>query len=273
MLGCLNTMDNIQIVILALVQGFTEFLPVSSSAHLILTPMFFGYDDQGLAFDVAVHLGSLAAVILYFRRELSLMAHDFFYSLGSNGVQTENSRLAWMIIIGTLPIIVVGKLLLSIIEEDMRSTVVISTTTILFGLILFWIDKKSKKVRSEYSIQWGEALFIGFMQVLAIIPGTSRSAITMIAALKIGLTRQAASRFSFLLSIPTILMSGMLLGYKLLNTTATVHWSDLALGVLLAFVSAYVCINLFLKVIDRFSMTPFVIYRLLLGLILIGVVV
>lgn len=266
-------MDSLQIAILALVQGITEFLPVSSSAHLILTPMIFGYDDQGLAFDVAVHLGSLAAVTLYFRRELSLMAHDFFHSLSSNGVQTENSRLAWMIIIGTLPIVIAGKLLLSIIEEDMRSTVVISTTTILFGLMLFWIDRKSRKVRSEYSIQWREALFIGSMQVLAIIPGTSRSAITMIAALKIGLTRQAASRFSFLLSIPTILMSGMLLGYQLINTTTPVYWSDLALGVLLAFISAYVCINFFLKLIDRFSMTPFVIYRLALGGILIGIFV
>lgn len=266
-------MDNTQIVILALIQGLTEFLPVSSSAHLILTPMVLGYDDQGLAFDVAVHLGSLAAVTLYFRRELSLMTHDFFYSLGANGVQTENSRLAWMVIIGTLPIIVLGKLLLNIIEEDMRSTMVIATTTILFGLVLYWVDKKSRKVRTEYSVHWRESLFIGLMQVLAIIPGTSRSAITMIAAMKIGLTRQAASRFSFLLSIPTILMSGTLLSYKLISSTISVDWGDLALGVLLAFVAAYACIKFFLQLIDRVNMTPFVLYRLLLGFILIGTLV
>lgn len=266
-------MDNTQILLLSIIQGLTEFLPVSSSAHLILAPKFFGYQDQGLAFDVAVHLGSLVAVTMYFRRELYLMTREFFRSLGPCGVVTENSRLAWMIIIGTLPIVLVGMMVHSLIEDNMRSVTVIASTTIFFGLALYWADIKGDKTRSEYSLRWRGALFIGLMQVLAIIPGTSRSGITMIAAMKIGLTRQAASRFSFLLSIPTITISSILLGYKLISMENAVPWEDIILGISLAFIAAYACIKFFLQLIDKLSMTPFVIYRLVLGFILVGFLV
>ncbi|MES9880607.1 MAG: undecaprenyl-diphosphate phosphatase, partial [Sedimenticola sp.] len=217
-------MDILQIILLALVQGLTEFLPISSSAHLILAPMLFDYPDQGLAFDVAVHLGSLLAVATYFRHELYVMIRDFFASLRANGRKTENSRMAWMIILATLPVMVAGLLLKSIVQNDLRSITVIAVTTLLFGLLLLWADIKGNKRRDEYSVSWRDALFIGLLQAVALIPGTSRSGITMTAGLLLGMTRQAASRFSFLLSIPTILMSGTLVTYDLISGAEAVAW-------------------------------------------------
>ncbi len=266
-------MDGLQITILALLQGLTEFLPISSSAHLILAPRLFGYDDQGLAFDVAVHIGSLLAVITYFRHELVTMRQDFFGSFGANGRKTEHSRLAWMIILSTLPILLFGKLAVSLVQNDLRSTSVIATTTILFGLLLYWADRRGRQTRDEWSIRWKDALIIGLFQALAIIPGVSRSGITMTAGMMLGMTREATSRFSFLLSIPTIIMSGILVTMELLDSPVAPDWSSMALGILLAFLSSWLCIHVFLRLIERIRMTPFVIYRLLLGLLLIGIII
>ncbi len=266
-------MDSLQILILAIVQGLTEFLPISSSAHLILTPILFGYHDQGLAFDVAVHLGSLMAVITYFRQELLLMASDFFRSLKPQAETTENARMVWMIIIATLPIALAGELFLILMNGELRSIEVIAATTILFGLLLLWYDRKGSQLREEYSISWRDALTIGLFQVLALIPGTSRSGITMTAGLMLGLTREAASRFSFLLSIPTILMSGSVVTLELILNPSPVNWLALASGALLSFAAAYLCIHYFLQLINRIGMLPFVIYRLLLGAVLIGITI
>lgn len=266
-------MDALQVIVLALVQGLTEFLPISSSAHLILTPILLGYADQGLAFDVSVHLGSLLAVIAFFRHELLVMTQDFFGSFGSGGRKTENSRMVWMIILATLPIMLFGKLFISEVQHDLRSIPVIAATTILFGLLLLWSDKTGKQVRDEYSTTWRDALFIGLFQVLALIPGTSRSGITITAGIMLGMTREAASRFSFLLSIPTILMSGTLVTMQLIANPTPVNWLALSFGALLSFVSAYLCIHFFLQLIKLISMTPFVIYRLVLGGVLIWVAV
>jgi len=262
-------MDTIQILILSLVQGLTEFLPVSSSAHLILTPRIFGYQDQGLAFDVAVHLGSLVAVMGYFRADIARMLSDFFFALTANGTSTRESRMAWMIILATLPIIIIGGAFKSLVATDLRSTLVIAATTILFGILLYWFDIKGKRSRDEYSVNWKDALVIGVFQALAIIPGTSRSGITMTAGLMLGLTRKAASRFSFLLAIPTILMSGALVTLDLVQSDLPVMWNELLLGAALSFVSAYLCIHVFLKMIEKMGMLPFVIYRLLLGSVLL----
>jgi len=262
-------MDSIQILILSLVQGITEFLPISSSAHLILTPRIFGYQDQGLAFDVAVHLGSLIAVIGYFHTDITRMLHAFLRSLGRKGVATAESRMLWMIVLATLPVVVVGAIFKSLVETDLRSTLVIALTTILFGLLLYWFDVKGRRSRDEYSVDWKDALVIGLFQALAIIPGTSRSGITMTAGLMLGLTREAASRFSFLLAIPTILMSGGLVTLDLIRSDLPVIWNELMLGAALSFVSAYLCIHFFLKLIERVGMLPFVIYRLLLGGVLL----
>jgi undecaprenyl-diphosphatase len=263
-------METLHIFILALVQGLTEFLPISSSAHLILTPRILGFADQGLAFDVAVHLGSLLAVISYFSHDLLMMFRDFFRSLGSGRRQTENSRLVWLIILATVPIVISGALFKSLVETDLRAPWVIAATTILFGLLLWWADVRVTHQRDEHSLSWREGLIIGLMQVLAIIPGTSRSGITMTAGLMLGLSRKAASRFSFLLAIPTILMSGTLVTWDLIKDAAPVDWDALLLGIVLAFGAAYLCIHYFLKFIERTGMLPFVIYRLLLGVAIIA---
>lgn len=263
-------METPHILILALVQGLTEFLPISSSAHLILTPRILGFADQGLDFDIAVHLGSLMAVISYFRQDLLIMFRDFFASLGNGKPQTENSRLVWLVILATVPIVIGGALFKSLVETDLRAPWVIATTTILFGLLLWWVDLRVKHQRDEHSLSWREGLFIGVMQVLAIVPGTSRSGITMTAGLMLGLSRKAASRFSFLLAIPTILMSGTLVTWDLIRDAAPVDWNALLLGVVLAFIAAYLCIHYFLTFIERTGMLPFVIYRLLLGAVIIA---
>ncbi|MFC1602608.1 undecaprenyl-diphosphate phosphatase [Pseudomonadota bacterium] len=258
-------METIHIFILAIVQGLTEFLPISSSAHLILTPKILEFADQGLAFDIAVHLGSLAAIISYMRRDLWLMVTEFFGSFGTNGQTTENSRMVWLIALATVPIVIFGGLFKSFVESDLRTTAVIATTTILFGLLLLWVDMRGKHQRNEHQLSWRDGLIIGLFQVLAIIPGTSRSGITMTAGLMLGLTREAASRFSFLLAIPTIIMSGALATLDLLQSGQAVDWNTLFLGIVLSFFAAYTCIHFFLRFVERIGMLPFVIYRLLLG--------
>ncbi|MDJ0806730.1 MAG: undecaprenyl-diphosphate phosphatase [Gammaproteobacteria bacterium] len=258
-------MELLQIFILAAVQGLTEFLPISSSAHLILAPGVLGYADQGLAFDVAVHVGSLLAVIGYFRREVISIGGDFMRSALSPASGSRDAKLGWMIILATIPVCVFGLLMKSLVEGDLRTPLVIAITTIGFGVLLLIADRSGKRQRDEYSIDWRDALIIGLFQAVAIIPGTSRSGITMTAGLFLGLTRQAASRFSFLISIPTILMSGSLVTLELLKSDLPVDWPSLAIGALLSFITAYLCIHYFLKFIERIGMGPFVIYRLILG--------
>jgi undecaprenyl-diphosphatase len=258
-------MEIVQIVTLALVQGLTEFLPISSSAHLILTPYLFGWSDQGLAFDVAVHVGTLAAVASYFRKQVVAISTDLLHSTGPREPLTENARLGWSIILATLPIAGFGLVAKSWAETDFRSPLVIAATTIGFGVLLWIFDMKGKRVRNEYSIGWGDALIIGLFQAIALVPGTSRSGSTMTAGLMLGLTRQAASRFSFLLSIPTIAMSGGLVTLDLLRSAETVDWIALLWGAILSFATAYLCIHYFLKFIERMGMLPFVLYRFALG--------
>jgi undecaprenyl-diphosphatase len=263
-------MDAVQILLLACVQGFTEFLPISSSAHLIVTPSLFGYSLQSLAFDVAVHVGTLGAVMLYFRRELATMTNALGRSLGRRSLADPNARLAAMILIATLPILVLGfplKALLEFLRDDDRLIeLVIATTTIAFGLLLWLADRLGKRRRDEHSLGWASALLIGLFQAIAILPGTSRSGITMTAGLFLGLTREAASRFSFLLSIPTIALAGLMETKELLESAEPVAWDELWLGAALSFVVAYLTIHFFLRFIERISMLPFVIYRLVLGL-------
>lgn len=261
-------MTTIEIIVLAILQGLTEFLPISSSAHLILPSQMFGWNDQGLAFDVAVHAGSLLAVVLYFRQEVTQMALSWFGSF--TGKHDQESKLAWLIILGTIPAGLAGFILNDFIEGNLRSVSVIAVTTVGFGLLLWWSDKNAKQVSGEYDITIKNVLVIGFAQVLALIPGTSRSGITITAGLMVGLTRKAAARFSFLLSIPLILAAG---GYKTLELAQlgeAVDWQAIGLGTLLSFVSAYACIHYFLILVEKIGMLPFVIYRLLLGAVLIA---
>ncbi|MEE8366236.1 MAG: undecaprenyl-diphosphate phosphatase, partial [Gammaproteobacteria bacterium] len=181
-------MDSIQIVILAIVQGLTEFLPISSSAHLILVPLVLQWPDQGLAFDIAVHLGTLLAVLVYFRTELVAMTVDWTRSL-TGGRSTDNSRLAWWVLVGTIPAVIIGYLFKDLVETDLRSPWVIALATIGFGLLLWFADSKKPKTRNEYQLTLANVVLIGCFQALALIPGTSRSGITMTAALLLGLSR------------------------------------------------------------------------------------
>lgn len=258
-------METLQIVVLSLMQGLTEFLPISSSAHLILVHQFVeGWGDQGLAFDVAVHVGTLAAVVIYFRKELVPMSVDWVGSLVTRR-QTMNSMLAWAVLIGTIPVGLAGLMFKDIIETELRSPLVIAIATLVFGLALWLSDYMGKRKRDEYTLTWVDVLVVGCAQAIALIPGTSRSGITMTAGLMMGLTRKAAARFSFLLSIPVIALSGGLMTKDLIGQAAPVDWNAIITGTLLAGMSAYLCIHLFLKLLERVGMMPFVIYRLILG--------
>ena len=256
-------MDLTQQILLALLQGLTEFLPISSSAHLILLPRLLGWEDQGLVFDVAVHVGTLGAVVIYFRTELLRMSRDWAASITTRK-QTAESRLAWGVLIGTIPVGLCGLLFKDDIELYLRSPLVIAIATIGFGLLLWWADVYGKRRRDEYSLRLGDILLIGVAQAVALIPGTSRSGITMTAALMLGLSRQAAARFSFLLSIPVITLAGLLAVKDLLEQPHLIDG-----GALIAGVTAYLCIHFFLKLLERIGMLPFVIYRLLLGVALL----
>lgn len=259
-------MSIIEIIVLALVQGLTEFLPISSSAHLILPSQVLGWQDQGTAFDVAVHVGTLLAVIIYFRKEVADILTAWFKSFGAQG-KTDDSQLGWWIILATLPSLIIGYLLKDFVEVYSRNAWIIATTTIVFGLLLWYADAKAKQIKTIYQINWVMALMIGLSQVVAMLfPGTSRSGITMTTGLLLGLNKQSAARFSFLMSIPVIAAAGSYYIYKLSTGDELIDWNAIILGAVLSFIAAYACIYFFLKVIEKMGMFPFVVYRLLLGL-------
>ncbi|WP_456296233.1 undecaprenyl-diphosphate phosphatase [Vibrio sp. AK197] len=258
-------MSYFEAFILALIQGLTEFLPISSSAHLILPSAILGWEDQGLAFDVAVHVGTLLAVVIYFRHEVVTLLTAFLASI-FKGDRSKEAKLAWMIVIATIPACLFGYLMKDFIEVYLRSAWVIAATTIIFGLLLWVVDRNAPLRDDEYQAGWKQALMIGIAQAVAMIPGTSRSGATITAALYLGFTREAAARFSFLMSIPIILLAGSYLGAQLITSGEPVHLGFLLTGIITSFISAYLCIYFFLKMISRMGMTPFVIYRLLLGI-------
>ncbi len=259
-------MEFLHLFILALLQGLTEFLPISSSAHLILPSQLLGWPDQGLAFDVGVHVGTLLAVMFYFRHDLIQLLQAWLVSL--TGRTSAESRLAWWIILATLPAVVAGFTFNHLIETELRSILVIAATTLIFGALLGWADWFRKEQRQMEQITFKDACIIGFAQAIALIPGTSRSGITITAGLLLGLKRQAAARFSFLLSVPVIMGAGLLKTVDLIQTPEP-HWAGVMMGTVVAGLSAYACIHLFLSWLDRIGMQPFVIYRLLLGAVLL----
>ncbi len=261
-------MSTIDVFILAIIQGLTEFLPISSSAHLILPSAVFGWQDQGQALDVALHVGTLLAVVLYFRKEVGSMAVAWFGTVGIGPEKNSNSfdgKLAWWILLASIPLGIVGLLGKDFIEENLRSAAVIAITTLVFGVLLGFADIKAKENVSVEKLGFKGVMIIGLAQALALIPGTSRSGITMTLGLMLGLNKENAARFSFLLSIPAIVMTGGYLTYKLISSAEPVDWSTLGLGSVLAFFSAYACIHYFLILVSKVGMMPFVIYRLILG--------
>jgi undecaprenyl-diphosphatase len=261
-------MDLIQIIVLSLLQGFTEFLPISSSAHLILPSKILGWADQGLAFDVATHIGTLAAVIIYFRRDVFAITRGWLSS-GFSRQMDDNARLAWAIVIATIPAGLVGLMYGGWIEANLRSSEVIAYATIGFGVLLLVADHKANEHKSILQMTLLAAVVIGLFQALALIPGTSRSGITITAALFLGFQRDAAARFSFLISIPLILAAGLLKTKDLVEQATQVDWVTIGLAASISAISAYICIYFFLALINRIGMMPFVVYRLLLGAILL----
>ena len=262
-------MDFFQTITLALVQGLSEFLPISSSAHLILVPKITDWPDQGLAFDVVMHLGTLTAVVYYYQNTLKAMSNDFYRSI-IKCQSVGESKLAWGVLLGTIPVGILGLLFKDSIALNFRSLEVIAYTTLIFGILLgiaSWFNTRNPNPR--ISINWFDVLFIGMMQALALIPGTSRSGITITAGLLIGLSRQMSIQFAFLLSIPVIAIASASILIELYGQTQVVNISLLFLGFVVSALSSYFTIVFFIKLLDRVGMMPFVVYRLLLGMYLL----
>lgn len=254
-------MDAVQAVILAIVQGLSEFLPISSSGHLVLMPHLFGWRDQGLAFDVAVHVGTLLAVVAYFRARLAAMTRAWLRSL-SGRAATPDSRLAWYVIVGTIPVGLAGLFFGAWIEAMLRNPLFVAATLTFFGLLMWIADRFGPRERDEYGLSIRDAILIGCAQALALMPGTSRSGVTMTMARTLGLTREAAARYSFLLAVPGIGMAG---AYELLQAASAppddVSWDVTLLAIAVAAITGYLCIHWLLKAIGRIGLAPFAIYR------------
>jgi undecaprenyl-diphosphatase len=249
---------------LALLQGVTEFLPVSSSGHLVLVPHFLGWSDQGLMFDVAVHIGTLLAIVFYLRRDIGIISRGLVDVI-TRGVSSDGSRLCALIIVATLPTLLVGVLIDATLASSLRQPLIIGVTTAGFGVVLLLADRLGSKHRKVCDFGWRDALIIGIAQAFALIPGTSRAGITMTAALMVGADRVASARFSFLLSIPVILAAGAQQSLQLSRVTSSAQWSVLMVGVIVAAISSLLVIKFFMRLIERMGMWPFVLYRVMLG--------
>lgn len=265
-------MTIIQILVLALVQGITEFLPISSSGHLVLVPVLTGWPDQGLLMDVAVHVGTLAAVLMYFWRDTRGLA---LAALGSIGVaaarrQVEGShylKLFWALVIATIPMVIIGGLMVATDATDLlRTAEIIAATSIVFGLLLYIADRRGTSDKTTEQMAIKPALLIGCAQVLALIPGTSRAGVTMTAARMLGFSRVEAARFSMLLSIPAILASGTAAGLKAIESANTAMTDDALLAAALSCGAALLAIHFLMRWLTHASMTIFVVYRVTLGI-------
>ncbi len=263
-------MDSLQAIILGVIQGITEFLPISSTAHLLLFSKLADLQDEGLAFDVALHLGSIVGLIVYFKKEIILMIKDWCVSL-FGGAVTLHSKLAWYLIIATIPVGFAGIFFHDWVAGVMRSAVLIAIMSIVFGIILGLADVFCKRERELASLTRNDAVWMGIMQALAIIPGVSRSGITITAGRMMGLTRRTAACFAFLMSIPVIVLASVLQIYKLISTEAVLEMQPLALGFIVSAFVSFAVIFWFIKVIERIGMLPFVVYRILLGGVLLYV--
>ena len=260
----------IQTVVLAVVQGLTEFLPISSSGHLVLVPAFAGWTDQGLAFDIAVHFGSLIAVCIYFRRDVAAMIVGAVDVLQGN-LSPPGARLAFGIGLATIPAAIAGLLFADWIEANLRSPSVVVFTLAGFGILMALADRLGRRVRKLESLGWQEALLIGVSQALALIPGTSRSGITITTGLALGLERPDAARFSFLLSVPVILLATANKGLSIVMSGEAVDWGMLSLGVAVTAVVAYLSIEFFMRFVNTIGLWPFAVYRLLLAGVIVYV--
>ena len=261
-------MTLIQIIVLSLIQGLTEFLPVSSSAHLILGSKVFSWPDQGLVFDVATHLGTLLAVLVYFRKDLWNMLTPWFGATSDN----ESSRqLGLTLVVASIPAILAGGLLHGLVESTLRDIRVIAFSTIVFGLLLWWADARFASEKRLTDMNMKSGILIGLAQMLALVPGTSRSGITMTMGRMLGFDADTAARFSFLLSIPIIAAAGAYGVLRMLMNNTSIDWFQFSLAILLSTLAGWLCIAAFLALLQRVGLVPFVIYRLALGVALLWI--
>lgn len=259
------------LLLVAAIQGLTEFLPISSSGHLILLPNLTGLSDQGLAIDVAVHVGTLGAVIAYFWQDVRRALRGVIPLLRGK-VETQEAWLALCLVIATVPVVVAGLVVkLTGLDELMRSTAVIGWTMLIFGLVLYWTDQKGPSEKRAEGWSLKDAITMGLWQVLALIPGTSRSGITISAARHLGYARPDAARLAMLMSIPTIFASGVLLGADVVSEGDATLARDGAIAAAFAFVAAFAALAGMMRLLRRMSFTPFVIYRCVLGVVLLGI--
>ena len=259
-----------QIIVLALIQGITEFLPISSSGHLILVPVLTGWQDQGVVVDVMTHMGSLLAVLVYFWRDVLALMRGLLVLL--TGKLTPEGRMALYIGAGTVPIVIVGALLkLTGLSDLMRSPVLVAWNAIIFGVLLYLADAFGRFNRTIDDIDFKSAMTIGVAQAMALVPGTSRSGITMTAGRALGFVRADAARFSFLLSIPATAAAGVLILGDALEKRQPIGLDAMVTGAL-TFLTALGAIAFLMKIIRRHSFLPFVIYRVLLGAVLLGLI-
>ncbi|MBF6631606.1 MAG: undecaprenyl-diphosphate phosphatase [Comamonas sp.] len=265
-------------IILGVVQGLTEFLPISSSAHLrILGPLLPGGADPGAAFTAITQLGTELAVLIYFRKDVARMLIAWWASLPVVGSRKSgqpletDAKVAWLVILGTIPICVLGLLLRSWIETTFRTLAVTAIMLIVFGLILGWAEKRGTQTRQIGHLGWKDGILLGFAQAMALVPGVSRSGGTISAGLLLGMTREAAARFSFLLAIPAVLMSGFYMLLFKREPMTSDQWGMTLAATAIAFVVGYAVIIWFMRLISNKGFGYFVIYRVLLGLaILLG---
>jgi len=265
-------MTGLQVVVLAIVQGLTEFLPISSSGHLVLVPYLVEWTDQGLAFDVAVHFGSLLAVCVFFREDLMGLLRGGAQLLGGD-TEPPQARMALAIAIGTVPAAAAGLLFASWIEANLRDPSIIVYTLAGYGILMAAADKLCKSQRVIADVGLKDAVVIGCAQALSLVPGTSRSGITITAARFLGLERRDAARFSFLLSAPVILLATVYKGTELIVGDGPVAWGQLALGAFVSAIVAYLSIEFFMRFVSRIGLAPFAVYRLVLAVVIVYVLV
>lgn len=254
----------IEAIILGLIQGLTEFLPVSSSAHVLIASQLFGWQDPGAAFTAVIQIGTEAAVIVYFRADILRIARAWLGSLRPGRTMGADARLGWFIVIGTVPIVVLGIALTRQIETAARNLWLVASVLIIFGLILGFVDLIGSKVRPLTSMRVRDGIVLGFGQALALIPGVSRSGATISTGLALGFTREAATRYSFLLAIPAVLGAGAYEATKIGSDTS-VAWAPTLVATAISFLVGYVVIAWLLRYISTHSFLPFVLYRVALG--------
>jgi len=268
-------------LVLGIVQGLTEFLPISSSAHLILVPWILGWDPEGLIFDVALHIGTSIAIVAFFWRDWLVLAREMFLGLRDRDLLgNPRRRLAWFLAVGTIPAVAVGLTLKDFIESRLRSPLVSVVTLVIFAVVLYLSERKGRQNRGLDQMNWGDCITIGISQAVALIPGVSRSGITIAMAMWRDHSRGSAARFSFLLSTPVIVGAGMLEARHFV--AALKHppaagpflsgpdWTILLTGVVSAAVTGFLCIRYFLRYLQSHTFTPFVIYRIVLAVVVLA---